>query len=371
MIGKVTKLGKMENKIYVHPVALHTPIGTDLSSNWNSLCAGKTGIQLHEKAGVHQEDLYLSLFHIEETVNPYDQLLKKGLHDILTFHSSIDFSSERTLFIVSSTKGNIEDITQDAFASTRDIITQTTNNPNPAVILSNACISGVSAINIAANFIRANRMDHVVVIGIDIVWDFVKYGFQSLYAMSDSPVQPYDANRKGVNLGEALGAVIVSNQQINQEAAAYVSGSNSNDANHISGPSRTGEGLVRTVEQTLQRAQLTAEQIDFISGHGTGTVFNDEMESIAFSRLNMSSTPIHSLKGYYGHTLGAAGVIETIVAIQMLNKQQTISNIGFVKPGTTEPLAICQENKAFAMKRILKTASGFGGGNASLIIEKL
>lgn len=361
----------MLNNIYLSYAALRTPLGNTLESNWYSLNGGKSGIRMHANCGVHNEDLYLSLLQREVDINPYDELLQRGLEDILANHPTVDFQSERTLFIISSTKGNIQDLKQEAFASTRRLIREITKSPNPVVILSNACISGVSAINVAANYVRAKQMDHVIVIGIDIVWDFVKFGFQSLFAMSDQPVQPFDINRKGVNLGEAFAAVLISNCESSHSSVRYIAGSNSNDANHISGPSRTGEGLVRTVKQSLDRGNVAAHEIDFISGHGTGTLFNDEMESIAFERMDLQEKPIHSLKGYYGHTLGAAGVLETIIAIKMMQEQQTIASLGFEHDGTSKKLAICTENKPLNIQKVLKTASGFGGGNASLIFERL
>ena len=93
-----------------------------------------------------------------------------------------------------------------------------------------------------------------------------------------------------------------------------------NDANHISGPSRTGEGLYRSVKAALKEANIGAAQIDYISAHGTATPFNDEMEAIAFSRLGMEEVPLNSLKGYFGHTLGASGLLETIVGMHFMMK---------------------------------------------------
>ena len=150
----------------------------------------------------------------------------------------------------------------------------------------------------------------------------------------------------------------------------YVSGSTSNDANHISGPSRTGEGLVRTIQKTLEFGGLNANEIDFISGHGTATIFNDEMESIAFDRLNLDQTSVNSLKAYFGHTLGAAGVIETAIAIQGLRENLLIKSLGFEKNGTSKKLNVIEKNKPAELNILLKTASGFGGCNASLIIRK-
>ena len=164
--------------------------------------------------------------------------------------------------------------------------------------------------------------------------------------------------------------MLVSKEQIGNYAVLYKGGSSSNDANHISGPSRTGEGLVRSVEKTLKRSGLRASDIDFISAHGTATVFNDEMESIAFGRTNLNQVPLNSMKGYFGHTLGAAGVLETIMSIVSMEKNILFPNLGFNETGTSVPLNIIQHMEQKELNTVLKTASGFGGGNASLILQK-
>ena len=115
---------------------------------------------------------------------------------------------------------------------------------------------------------------------------------------------------------------------------------------------------------------LFPADIDFISAHGTGTIYNDEMESIAFDRSHLTHVPLNSLKGYFGHTLGAAGVIETVISMQMLRNQILIKSLGFEQTGTSKELNIIKENKPAELRMILKTASGFGGGNASLLIQK-
>ena len=116
---------------------------------------------------------------------------------------------------------------------------------------------------------------------------------------------------------------------------------------------------------------LLPADIDFISAHGTGTIYNDEMESIAFDRSNLTPIPLNSFKGYFGHTLGAAGVIETAISMQMLRNQMLIKSPGFETTGTSKELNIVKENKPANLRTILKTASGFGGGNASLLIQKI
>jgi len=243
---------------------------------------------------------------------------------------------------------------------------------NYPLIISNACISGVLALNTAAKYIQAGHYDQVIVSGCDVISDFVLFGFQSLYAISSEPTKPFDANRKGITLGEGAATIIVSNNKVlfNHTPLKHLGGSSSNDANHISGPSRTGEGLVRTVKKTLQKTNIKPNSIHFISAHGTGTNYNDEMESIAFDRLQMNDISLNSLKGYYGHTLGAAGVIESAISMQCMRNNYLIKSRGFEKEGTSGKLNLITENKEQEINTVLKTASGFGGCNASAIFTK-
>ena len=191
--------------------------------------------------------------------------------------------------------------------------------------------------------------------------------------MSDSPSQPFDKSRKGICIGEAAAAVIVSKEKLPTApfSVIYCGGSSSNDANHISGPSRTGEGLFRSINSALKEANLEANKIDYISAHGTATMYNDEMEAIAFNRHGLQNVPVNSLKGYYGHTLGASGLLETVLSIESANNNKLIVSKGYTNCGVTQPINIISETKQHEIKYFLKTASGFGGCNTAVLFEKM
>jgi len=174
-------------------------------------------------------------------------------------------------------------------------------------------------------------------------------------------------------MGEASGSVFISKDKefFKEKPLKLFAGVSTNDANHISGPSRTGEGLYRAIKKTQEKHNIATSEIDFISAHGTATNYNDEMESIAFSRLEMLNIPLNSLKGYYGHTLGAAGIIETVISMQTIRENVLIKSLGFTEQGTTHKMNIIEETKQQEIGCILKTASGFGGCNAALIIKSL
>lgn len=229
------------------------------------------------------------------------------------------------------------------------------------------------AISVAKNMIQAGRYKDAFVVAGDEISEFVISGFNSFQAIGSEPCKPYDKNRNGINLGEATAAVYITlklNQ--NEKFRFKVLGDSAiNDANHISGPSRTGDGLFASVQNAMKEANVSAEQIDFISAHGTATLYNDEMEAIAFNRMELQNVPLNSMKGYYGHCLGASGLLESIISMEAALQNTLIPSKNFEEIGISQDLNIIKENQSAQIKYILKTASGFGGCNAAIVFEKL
>lgn len=314
----------------------------------------------------------------------YTRLEKMFIIAIINVLKTVpDINKNRLLLIISTTKGNIdlfnskntiprERIGLSAMTKVISRFLKLKHNP---LIISNACISGVSAILTAKNLISMGMYDHVIVAGGDILSEFVVSGFQSLKALSDRPCRPYDADRDGITLGEACAAILLSNDATlctnNACSSSILGGGQSNDAHHISGPSRTARGLKIAIAKALSSSGIKKEAIGYINAHGTGTLYNDEMESIAFNDLQLQSVPINSLKGYLGHTLGASGVIETILSIWQLNNRLLFKSFGYEKSGVSRALNLLNEHyQPDNLRYIMKTASGFGGCNAALIIGK-
>lgn len=359
--------------IYIGAEVIVSPLGNDAEDNWEALSSNRSGIALTQAVGFGGEDIHLSKIAGLKGARRFQQLVLQAL---TTLASKIDmaiWSSAKTMVLISSTKGELDDNLPDQFGDTTAAVMQHFALVHRPLVISNACISGVLAINAAGNMIKAGQFEHVIVVGCDVISDFVLFGFQSLFAVSNQPCAPFDAGRSGITLGEGCGALLVSagRSGYREQPLELLPGTSANDANHISGPSRTGEGLFRTVHRTLTAHGVGATEIDFVSAHGTGTMFNDEMESIAFDRLSMADVPLNSLKGYFGHTLGAAGVIETAVSMQMMRHGMLVKSLGYRDEGTSRPLNIIRENAPKALRTVLKTASGFGGGNASLIIRNI
>ncbi len=177
--------------------------------------------------------------------------------------------------------------------------------------------------------------------------------------------RPFDARRKGLNLGEAAATIVYGKEK--KPGIALVSGSIRNDANHISGPSRTGEGLFRALKTAL--GNLPAGEIAFISAHGTATPYNDQMEAVAFSRAGLESTLIFSLKAQFGHTLGAAGILESVIATKALEQGLILPSSGYEQPGIEGAINVSTTLSKTDKRFCIKTLSGFGGCNAVLLFE--
>ncbi|MBP5474213.1 MAG: hypothetical protein J6X92_05605 [Bacteroidales bacterium] len=363
-----------------------SPLGFSSETNFKNILEGQSGIKRTDKFG---GDDYVSIID--------DQILDKeaGLFfnaseytrfekmSILSIHKalsgcSINISSPETAIVISTAKGNIDLIEEEkanlyepnriALWKSAEIISNHFGNPNKAIVISNACISGTLALVYANRLLSVGKYKDVVIVGCDIATQFIVSGFNCLKATDNKPCKPFDIDRKGLNLGEGAATIILSSQARTKNEIKIATGSSSNDANHISGPSRTGEGLYLSITDTLEQAKNI--QVDMINPHGTGTLFNDEMESIAFSRCLEEDIPVCGLKGYFGHTLGASGVIETVICKLSLQNNMLVKTLGYSQHGVSKPLNITQENINQQLNTCLKTSSGFGGTNASILLTK-
>lgn len=365
-----------------------TPIGFDVDSNWNSLLQNISGIKPHKILN-NAEPFFASIIDNEniedafqEKFNNISGFTRLEKLFLLVLQPVIEKNpiSEKSVLILSTTKGNISalknqnQLPQEVYLATlAQKIADFFGFKTKAIVVSNACVSGVMAISVAKNIINSGKYSDAFVIAGDEVTEFVMSGFNSFQAVVSEPCKPYDKNRGGINIGEAVAAAYISEKTSKNEKFSFkiLGESAINDANHISGPSRTGEGLFRSVQNALKEAKLTSNQIDFISAHGTATLYNDEMEAIAFSRCEMQNIPLNSLKGFYGHTLGASGLLETIISMESAKRNTLIPTKNFEEMGVSYPINIITKVEEKNIQYFLKTASGFGGCNAALIVEKI
>ncbi|MCB2185883.1 MAG: beta-ketoacyl-[acyl-carrier-protein] synthase family protein [Deltaproteobacteria bacterium] len=238
--------------------------------------------------------------------------------------------------------------------------------------VSNACASGLTALATAARLIISGRESAMLVVGVDTLSRFILEGFGALKALDPNPCRPFDHARRGLTLGEGAGAVLLAAPGLGSAAARLTGWASTNDANHLTGPARDGEGLRRAMARALAKAGLVPNDVDYINAHGTGTPYNDEMETQALHALfGAESPPVNSLKSYLGHTLGAAGVIETVFCVQALGEGVVPASLGYLNHGVSLPLMVARENLDLpGMQRVLTVKSGFGGVNAALVLEK-
>lgn len=369
-------------------------LGVTTVENYNNILNGNIGIRQHHIEDIYHEPFIASMVDssrcekmftelaIEFDKEPgsytkLEKLMILSIHDALS-KVDVDVSSIRTGFVVSTTKGNIDLLSvnhRDKFEDNRvklwklgEIISGFFSNPNTPIVISNACVSGVMAINKAAMLIDAGVYDNVIVAGGDIVSRFVVSGFMSFMSLSETPCKPFDGARSGLSLGEAASTIIMGNCYVD-DSLQYIGGGSANDANHISGPSRTGEGSFIAIRKALTEAGINPEQIDHISAHGTATPYNDEMESIAIDRHGMNAAAVNSMKGYLGHTLGAAGVVETAILLEEMRRGIVLATAGYEKHGVSRKINVIRESGKIKMDICLKMSSGFGGSNATLLIK--
>ncbi|HET6254175.1 MAG TPA: beta-ketoacyl synthase N-terminal-like domain-containing protein [Puia sp.] len=368
------------NEVYVVADNICSPLGSTTVENFTRLANEVSGVRLQERPEMAGQPFYAALFDRDAfTGNGYtkfERLLINSIGGVLQ-SSGIDPADPRTILILSTTKGNIsllesgvEDPERISLTGSARRIARHFGLIHPPIVISNACISGILALLTAMRLIRAGRYDTAVVAGADVISKFVLSGFGSFQAISAGRCRPFDEARDGINLGEGAGAVILSGKERYRGQLRIRGGSVSNDANHISGPSRTGEELAQVITRSLADAGCAASEIDFISAHGTATPYNDEMEARAITLAQVREAPVNSLKGYYGHTLGAAGLIESIVTLQSMREDRILPSLGYETNGVSTPLNVCTSLLSAPLDHCLKTASGFGGCNAALILSK-
>lgn len=371
-------------KVYINKANCFSPLGFGISDTWNAISKGDSGIRKIEKLG-EIEDFYAGIFKeniIEETFahlnldsNTYTRLEKLAL---ITLNPIVEkgLISSRTALVIATTKGNIQELEKGNLngASISLLASKITTHfgfKNQPIIICNACVSGLMAVATAKRLIQMNQFENAFVLALDEITPFVVSGFSSFQAMSKEVCKPFDKSRTGINLGEAAAAVYVSKEIKNKDSFEILGEGSIADANHISGPSRTGEGLYLSIQSALREAGISSQNIDVVSAHGTATLYNDEMEAIAFDRSGLAEKPVHSLKAYFGHTLGAAGLLELIVLMESLKNNKTIISKGFEELGVSIPLNITTSSIEQDLKIGLKTASGFGGSNTALLIKKV
>jgi len=244
--------------------------------------------------------------------------------------------------------------------------------------ISTACSSSINTIMFGARLIKLGILDRVIAGGVDSLSKFTLNGFNTLMILDREHCRPFDETRLGLNLGEGAGYVVLEADDIikkeGKTAICELKGyANANDAFHQTASSPTGEGAFLAMTKALKLSGLNKEDISYINVHGTGTGNNDLSEGIAMKRVfGENIPPFSSTKGYTGHTLGAAGSIETIFGALAIKHNTIFPNLNFVN--TIEEIGIKPETDIITnreIKNVLSNSFGFGGNNSTLIISKI
>ncbi len=245
-----------------------------------------------------------------------------------------------------------------------------------SLAVSAACTSSAAAAARAAAMIRNERADCVLVVACDSVTEFIFAGFSSLMALDRVPARPFDRKRAGLNVGEAAAfALIMSEDRARKEGMPVLGEIRgwglSDDANHMTGPSRESEGLVLAITKALASSGCAMHDIGLIAAHGTGTVYNDAMEMRAFHTLfRNGAVPVYSIKGGIGHTMGAAGLVETLFAITSLHEGIVPPTVNLNEPDEDAAGWVAARKRSLEGSRIaLVTNAGFSGVNTALVVE--
>jgi len=266
------------------------------------------------------------------------------------------------------------------YYATANRLARTLGVRGPVVSPSIACASSTEAVGMALDFIRLGHGDIFVAGGTDALCPFVVNGFNCLRATTAEIVRPFDARRSGLLLGEGAAVVIVEELEHARRrgvpVAVEVAGAGAaGDATHMTAPARDGSGAARAMRMALADAGMTAADVDFVSAHGTGTVFNDAMESVAIAGIlgdRARSVPVNSIKGAIGHTLAAAGSFEAILCALILRTGRIPATANCEQLDPSCGLDVVMGSpRVQPVRCALSTSSAFAGNNAAIVLRRL
>ena len=361
-----------------------SPLGMSSQENWRSVMQGRSALRRLENYKGIPLPFVASVFTPEQVeelaVEGFTRFESLAIHSIteaLT-HTDLDVHGERTIFILSTTKADVEEL---GFAAERDgdyhrpalsaqRIAEHVGIGGGAIVCCNACISGVSAQILADRLISCGHYDNAVVCGADLVSSFTASGFLSFKSLSNEACRPFDADRQGLNLGEAAATIVFTRADSLRDGDwLFERGEMDNDAFHLSTPAPSGEGARKVLEAVMKGRD--ASELAFVSAHGTATMFNDQMESVAIEKAGLSSVPLTALKGWFGHTLGASGVLEVILGMMAVSESVVLPLRGFREIGVSGKVNLSPEFRATDKNSFLKMISGFGGCNAAALYRRV
>jgi len=243
----------------------------------------------------------------------------------------------------------------------------------PQLTVVNACSSGTDAIGVALSWLKADLCDIVIAGGADELNHVPYCGFASLGIMNDGLCSPFDRDRKGLNLGEGAGVLIIEKKMIAQDRGMtsdlFLAGyGSSSDAYHLTAPSPEGVGLRASIATALTEAGIGPREVSFVNAHGTGTNDNDLVEGKVLADVLGAGVTFLSTKGFTGHTLGAAGGLEAAFTAAGLREAWIPASAGFQNKDDAIPVVPVQEKTEINGRYAISTSLAFGGNNAAIVI---
>jgi len=359
-----------------------TPYGRGTEACWQGLLNGKTAlarVTRFKTAAFHSD--YAGIINglrYHEGASLVMQMMELLFEGVVI--------PEDAKLLLATTKGEIDLLEQSMLEHRGDaadaIVTRLirkvaglTRTKDAGIVISAACTSSAAAAAQAAAMIRNGNADCVLVAACDSITEFIFSGFSSLMALDSEPARPFDKHRAGLNVGEAaVYALLMSEERAareNRPVLGTMAGWGlSDDANHMTGPSRESEGLILAISKALASAGAGPGEVEFISAHGTGTQYNDQMEMRAFRAVFKDATrPVYSIKGGIGHTMGAAGLVEMIIAFRALRERIVPPTVNLKEPDADAVGWVSNQQQAVREQAFaLVTNAGFSGVNTALVL---
>jgi 3-oxoacyl-[acyl-carrier-protein] synthase II len=392
-----------DDRIAITGMGVVSPIGQGLEAYWSGLVQGCSGISLIERFSTHDMRVGRGgeIKKLSDALPPSDLLpacrasqflihaASEALH--MARLSELPAAGQRLGVVVGSALGgigeaerfmdqphNVHALAGAPYDGPTRQLARWLGVTGPVITLSTACASGATSLGLGADLLRANAATAVFAGGVDILCRFVMHGFNRLRSLTRDEVRPFDRRRNGLLLGEGAGLVVLERAATAQQRGVTPLGflrgyASCADGAHITAPDPQGRGLEQAVRLAMRNAGVSGEAIDFISAHGTGTPANDVVETQVFKRVlgaRAYAIPVNSIKAHMGHTMGAAAILETIMCLLAWRHGQVPPTLNYGAPDPQCDLDYVPGHaRAYRPRLSLKTAAGFAGCNACLVLE--
>ncbi|HEV8440829.1 MAG TPA: beta-ketoacyl-[acyl-carrier-protein] synthase family protein [Methylomirabilota bacterium] len=378
-----------------------TPIGQDVEAFWSSLVTGASGISQIERFPVADMRVgrggeIKKLTRIKSWGRVHDcratRLLVSACDELVgqAAFRPLPLAPARVAVVVGTALGGVEEgekalagdwrrrrLRGALYDAPAHALARWLGATGPVITVSTACASGATALAVGADLLRQGEADAVVAGGYDILCRFVMRGFDALRSLTRDVVRPFDRRRNGLLLGEAAALVLLRRERDAGERrlGRLLGYGSASDASHIAAPDPGGLGLERAIRASLAQAGVTADDLDFVSAHGTGTPLNDRIETAVLKRVlgaRAPAIPVNSIKASMGHTMGAAATLEAIMCLLSSRHGLIPPTLNLEEPDPECDLDYVPGRARAARPRLsLSTSLGFGGCNAALVLEGL